>query len=199
MNIHSQFLCAILMCGLIESAFRVAVIGSAGQSKVSSVKTNNGPVVEGQIKGIIVLKDKVGQSERGPKVTYSLNYTLVSGEGIDAIDEAGVHLGSDAKLDFVSCTQEGNLPDDAEVLARGMSLPAGATKFDAFAKGSTLFHVDVRTGNRSVQTGTLLGEFRAEGQKEGLIPAIEISTEKGVVKIPVGEVVAFKEKAGRPD
>jgi len=190
---------AMMICGSIASPLFRPVAGKADQSTLTTIKLSNGEVVEGQINGLIVLKEWLRKSETGAKETFTIEYTLIDGKGIEAIDSEGVHLGSNSTLDFISCSQENRPPDDLEALQKGMSLASGAMKFDVFSKGSTLFHTDVKTGNRSVKTGELLGEFRMKDPPEKLIPAIEITTEKGVVKVPVKEIVAFKKKVERPD
>ena len=198
----TRFLCligAMVICGFITSPLCGLVAGKADQATFTPVKLSNGEVVEGQINGLVVLKEWLRKSEKGAKETFTVEYTLIDGKGIEAIDSEGVHLGSDSSLDLISCTQESRPPDDLEALAKGMSLASGTMKFDVFSKGSTLFHTDVKTGNRSVKTGELLGEFRLKEPPEKLIPAIEITTAKGVVKVPVKEIVAFKKKVERPD
>lgn len=187
---------------ITKLSYRSAIMGLALLILMAStvfaakIKKKNGQVVEGEIKGTIVLKS-IGQSrsKEDPKVTvYSVQYALISGNEIDVIDEKGVHKTSN-RFAFFSVSQENTPPDDNEVIEIGVNMPSGPFSFGYTKKGGTV----VRLGGTKYESGgtntnTLLGEIRKNPKtgKTEIVPAIEIVTSSGTVKIPVTEIVDFK-------
>lgn len=158
--------------------------------------------VEGNIKGLIVQKGAVKESQSKdspPKTSYTVSYELTNGSEIAAIDEEGVHQDSDSIL-FLNVSQEGTAPDDNEVLEAGMNISDQGMMPILMARtpGGGLV---VRVAGKSklkqrTNTDALIGEYRLDPQtKKGrIIPALEVTTDGGIVTIPVQNIPKFKEK-----
>jgi WD40 repeat protein len=164
----------------------------------ATIKKKNRQVVNGEIQGLIVQRENISASREGGKITYSAKYQLVNGSEVSAIDEGGVHWTTN-KVSFFSVSQEDTPLDDVDVLETGMNTPPGSI-FGGYTKAGGLV---VAIGGRTLEEGgtcsdKLLGEFRINPltKKGQIIPALELATANGTVKISVIEIVAFKKTAG---
>ena len=162
--------------GSLAAAFLLCLPASA-----ATIKVKSGAVHEGTIQGQIVLKgsEREATSEADPsKTVYYASYTVVNGADLAAIDEKGVRSGTPAGVFDV--TQEGDTIDDADVVRSGLKIPASAA-FGSTKKAGTIARASRPTPARDA----VLGEFR----DNELRPEIEITTAKGVVKVPVEDLV----------
>jgi hypothetical protein len=167
-------------------------------------------VIEGEIKGDIVQKEGIEITLEGKK-QYSATYALMKGEDIDSIDEWGVRGHGYATLILIALVDK-PLNDDAEVnlspAERDAPLSIGLTGSNRIVTNMNLSKLSEilskqgtmakRTINEEGQVYLpLLGEFRydPEQKKYRIFPELEIYTEKGVVKLPVNEIISFKKKA----
>lgn len=204
-KVRIYILCVIL-------AFTLA----GNQAFASKIKKKNGQVVEGEISGVIVQKELKKTNEG-----HSARYYPINGADIEAIDEGGVHLikGSPSVMYEVGPTDK--LPSDIEVLQLAMS--EGPMREDPLgvrtdrATGVTVKairenEVDIKSffskslnaysgftikhaGERSISRGALLSTARMEkAEMVSLNPALQIKTDKGVVTVPLGEIIGFKKE-----
>ena len=60
----------------------------------TTIKMKNGKIVEGEIKGTLVLKNEK-QTQKGSTKNYTVMYDIVQGEDIILIDDSGVHVKKD--------------------------------------------------------------------------------------------------------
>ncbi|MDQ5846002.1 MAG: hypothetical protein M3539_11990 [Acidobacteriota bacterium] len=164
-----------LVCLCLESGLLAATI-----------KTKDGKIVNGEIRGMIVQKDEI-ESEKSAEGTINLvHYDMSNGEDIDAIDEQGVHH---SHLWLVTVSANGDLPDDLEVFKPGEKAGLGADRISSKGVKYTVLVLDFRP--RVPSKLRLLGEFRSENGKDVVIPALHVTTKEGVVDIPVSDIVAF--------
>jgi len=238
MNITVRVLCIVLVWVFMQSLLFAA-----------TVKKKNGQVINGEIKGKIILKGMVQSRKESLSTKYVVNYSLIGGEYIDAIDEDGIHGVRDGKYLLLIVNQENTPANDVKVFESLTSRLIASKEFSFLPLTENTLLV-VAPVNTSVKEGILevsfdlgkftrddviriaqdfygakrmavvkqafeqerllsekyktigkptlswtdklLGEVRIEGGKGRLIPAIELMTEKGVVTIPVNEIVEFK-------
>jgi hypothetical protein len=170
----------------------------------ATIKKKNGQVVEGEIQGMIVQKGEVKESpgEKDPSIRqYTVTYYVVNGSDIASIDESGVRKLSPT-LAAIIVSQPGSAPRDADAVMSGVTMPGGAM-FGATPAGGQV----IRVGGTTREAGRaskerIVGEFRMDpGHKNPrIIPALEVSTARGKISIPVAELIAFKRDAqGGPE
>lgn len=168
-----------LLPGLI-AALLFSVSASA-----ATLKLKSGVVHEGKIHGLIVLKGNAGEApwEADPsKNTYTATYTIINGADLTAIDEKGIHAAKAAGIFDV--TQNGDPLEDLDIVRTALKIQGGSPYGTTKAAG-TVTRVDRPLANPT--RDGVLGEYRPE--KPELLPTIEIETAKGVVKVPVAEIV----------
>jgi len=156
----------------------------------ATLKVKSGAVHEGKVNGLIVLKgdERETLSEQDPsKTVYWASYTVLNGSDLAAIDAKGVHLGSGQPVGRFDVMQEDAPLDDADVVRTGLRIPPGPFGTGTTKAAGTVSRVEDRTGP-GPRRDTILGEFRTEGDKVELRPAIEIETAQGIVKVPVEDL-----------
>lgn len=158
----------------------------------TTIRKKNGDVVDGQIRGTILLK------ERGAAVFYC----AIDGKDVLGIDQDGVHAVAGKALSVLGL----EVKNPAEVLEAIQWLR------DRRIRSKSLLLKDLPSGGQALGSYTgfekpcpqknqeLLGEFRVDKKKRKIevIPAVEVDTANGVVTIPVNEVVEFGTDAERP-
>lgn len=160
-------------------------------------------LVEGLIKGLIVQKGEVTESQskdNPPKKTYTVSYELTNGNEIAAIDAEGVHQDSDKVL-FLNVSQEDTPPDDNEVLETGMNISEQSFTPVLMARtpaGGLVVRISGKAkATQRTNANVLLGEYRLDPdtKKARLVPALDVNTAGGVVTIPVQNILKFKKGA----
>lgn len=156
----------------------------------ATIKTKDGKIISGQIRGMIVQKGEVKTDKSAEGTIYSVEYDMSNGEDIEAIDEEGVHR---SHLWSVGVNATGGLPTNLEVFKPGEKTGLGANRVSAKGLKYNVFALDYSP--RVPSKAKLLGEFRTENGKDVIIPALHVTTKEGVVDIPVADIVAFKSDA----
>ncbi len=163
------------------------VLGVSNPSIAAKVKKKTGEVVEGDIKGTVVLWEHVSD---GNPTAFA-----VEGKHVRAIDENGLRAVSGKCL--VVFGKEVTNP--AEVLLMVQRLK------DRKMGPLEMFTIELPSGGLVIVlhkpgddpiTAKLLGELRmekmsqpGENKSPTIVPALEIRTEKGTVSVPVGDIV----------
>lgn len=156
----------------------------------ATIKTKDGKIISGQIRGMIVQKGEVELKQSAEGTSHIVSYDMSNGEDIEAIDEEGVHR---SHVWSVTVSATGGLPTDLEVFKPGVKAGLGADRVSSKGLKYYVFVFDVRP--RVPSTAKLLGEFRNDNGKDVVIPALHVTTKEGVVEIPVADIVAFKVEA----
>ena len=151
-----------------------------------TIKTKDGKIVSGQIRGMIVQKGEIKLEQSAEGTVHIVSYDMSNGENIDAIDEKGVHR---SHLWSFTVSAVGGLPDDIEVFKPGKT-GLGADRLSARGLKYYVFLIDFSP--RVPSTEKLLGEFRPDNGKDVIIPTLHVTTKEGVVEIPVADIVVFK-------
>ncbi len=153
----------------------------------ATIKTKDGKIIQGQIRGMIVQKDEIKLEKSAEGTIHTVGYLMSNGEDIDAIDEEGVHR---SHIWLITVSAVGGLPTDIEVFKPGAKtglmanrVSAKGLKYDVFA-----FDFSPRVPSKE----KLLGEFRSDKGKDVAIPALHVTTNEGAVVIRVADIVAFK-------
>lgn len=155
----------------------------------ATIKDKSGAVHEGKIHGTIVLKadERETQSEQDPsKTVYWASYTVINGSDIAAIDAKGIHLGSGQPVGRFDVKQEDAPLDDADVVRTSVKIPPGPFGAATTKAAGTVTRVEYH--GKSPSRDTVVGEYRADGEKSEVRHVIEIETAKGVVKVPVADL-----------
>jgi hypothetical protein len=149
----------------------------------ANVKKRNGEVIEGEIQRTIILK------ERGPATFYC----AVEVKDVLGIDEEGIRVREGRGLSVLGL--------DAK---RGSEVLEAVQWFrDQKLSGKKLLMRDLPSGGQVIgsfkgfekpcpqKKEYLLGEFRVDKQQHTIevIPAIDINTAKGMVSVPVSEIL----------
>ena len=160
-------------------------------ASAATLTVKSGAVHEGKVHGLIVLKgdDRETQSEQDPsKTVYWASYTVLNGSDVAAIDAKGVRLGSGQPVGRFDVKQEDAPLDDVDVVRTSLKIPPGPFGAGTTKAAGTVTRVADRAG-QGPRRDTVLGEFRAEGDKAELRLVIEIETAQGVVKVPVADLL----------
>jgi hypothetical protein len=186
MSIQLRNICLVLR------AFGVVLISLCLEVGLlaATIKTKDGKIISGQIRGMIVQKGEVELNQSAEGTIHNVSYDMSNGEDIQAIDEEGVHR---SHLWLVSVSATGGLPTDLEVFKPGEKTGLGANRVSAKGLKYNVFSFDLSP--RVPSKLKLLGEFRTENGKDVIIPALHVTTTEGVVDIPVADIVAFKSDA----
>ena len=179
----------------------IIILGVGSFAEGATIKKRNGDVIEGTVQGFVALKGKKPLVENGKGTNdatkYSTTYWIVKGEEIVRIDEAGVQRKSDGVEAFAMGTRDGSLPEDLVVLDAAFDNNAPMPMLFPTRDAST-WAVIARNG-KSKQGNTLsdslIGEYkRGKDSKQGeIIPALQVSTASGIVKISIADIVAFRD------
>lgn len=192
----TRFMYVVFAFALFECLFLSPVGGQTGPSKAATIKKKNGQIIKGEINGIVVQ----GGSElvTGSPGGYGALYYTPKGEQIESIDEDGVHYRPGARIRYVSIGQKDKI-DDSEAAGVAIEMENNFT---------AMFDYSGKHGMASVKSDTmsldnpakfkLLGEYRKEGSTGKIIPALEVNTAKGIVLVPIAEIVEFKKAADKP-
>jgi hypothetical protein len=166
-------------------------------SSAATIEKKDGTAVVGNISGLIVQRGEIKKSpsEKNPgKTVQTASYYLTNGAEISAIDKKGLHKDSD-KIVFIVVSQEEFPLEDLDVLNKGIDAPPSFFSVVYTKAGGTV----VRMGGRSAQPSAvskdvILGEYRQDRdtREAQLIPAIEVVTAAGPVKIAVSDIVGFE-------
>lgn len=192
-----------------------AVSAQTNQPGPANVKRKDGQMVKGKLKGLLVLKGEVKQTEG--KARYNVVYEVVNAQDIDLINEEGVREPEGSLSLMVFADGEKIPPDDIEVLeAIGKKESFGTIRLERLPDTASMSlkqtlqklampsveSLSLKDGgmkvfsgrNRKATVSTLkiLGEFRISQGKGSIVPAMEVITENGVVTIPIQEIIAFK-------
>jgi hypothetical protein len=156
----------------------------------ATLTTKSGAKHEGKIHGTIVLKgdERETQSEQDPsKSVYWASYTIFNGADIVGIDAKGVHLGSAKPIGRYDVKQEDAPLDDADVVRTSLKIPPGPFGAATTKAAGTVTRVEYH--GKETSRDAVAGEYRVEGDKSELRPVLEIETAKGIVKVPVADLV----------
>lgn len=168
----------------------------------ATIKKKDGQVLEGEIKGLLVVKSNL--TVPGDETTPI--YYLMNGKDISVIDEEGVHLREGSPGGSATVTASGVRPTDEEVLAtvtptdkevRGLtflSLPNGGEVLLLAYPES----IDGKPTQARTHTGNLLGTVLFEGDIRKNLPFIQVTTRSGLVLLATEDVVEFKQEADKP-
>jgi len=194
MNTRLRPVGALAICALLVSM--VFTSADATQSPATTIKRKGGQVTRGEIKGLIV-QGQTGDVSEGSLSGHGALYFVVEGKDIEAIDEEGIHY---KRARYILVGQKGT-PDPIEILETYVKFTNGDMMASLTYSGR---HDGASVQVDSIETTApvrlkLLGEFRMEDSKRKLIPALEINTGKGVVSIPVEEIVEFRKPSGGPN
>lgn len=176
-----------------------------GKSDIEGVR-----IVEGIIEGTIVQK-LGGKLEEKGKTQYFATYVLMKGQDIDSVDEDGIRGHGYATI-IKTTNRDDPLDDAAEVHLPSylLDLPMtfGESRIvlninlsklrESTAEQGTLA-TKLMGGEKGAVSLPLLGEFRCEHGDCRIIPALQVTSEQGVVTIPVKDVVKFKKKPQSPE
>ena len=160
----------------------------------ATIKTKDGKIINGQIRGMIVQKGEVKLEKSNEGNIYIVSYDMSNGEDIEAIDEEGVRR---SHIWLVTVSAVGGLPDDLEVFKPGDKTGIGANRVSAKGLKYDVFAFD--TSPRVPSKEKLLGEFRQENGKDVVLPALHVTTKEGVVDIPISDIVTFKSDVKKPN
>ena len=169
--------------------FLVAFI--ANGALAGTLKMKNGQIVRGEIKGKLVFKSLIHTDVGGGG--YGLIYYMLAGNEVDSITEEGVRW-KDGKSAFRHMlVQKKEPPDDVEALTAlkdtdfmpmDYMMKYGGSNWEGKPGVPDVNPIPVR----------LLGELRYEEGKAKIIPSLDVETPKGIVKVPVEDIVAVLEK-----
>lgn len=168
----------------------VLVAFIANGALAGTLKMKNGQIVRGEIKGKLVFKSLIHTDVGGGG--YGLIYYMLAGNEVDSITEEGVRW-KDGKSAFRHMlVQKKEPPDDVEALTalKDTDFPMdymmkyGGSNWEGKPGVPDVNPIPVR----------LLGELRYEEGKAKIIPSLDVETPKGIVKVPVEDIVAVLEK-----
>ncbi len=165
----------------------LVLVSLAGTALSATIKTKDGKIITGQIRGMIVQKGEAKLEKSDEGIIHIVNYHMSNGEDIVSIDDEGVHR---SHIWLITVSATGGLPDDLEVFKPGEKTGLGANRVSATGLKYNVFVFD--TSPRIPSKLKLLGEFRNESGKDVVIPALCVTTKDGVVEIPILDIVAFK-------
>ena len=176
-------------------------LGKSKDKGLSSLKpelgeSTNAERVEGEIKGQIVQRSSGQEKTKEGKYIYT--YFVAEGKDIEMIDENGLYKRAGTNLVVLAANLEKADVTDLELLQTGMATKATTAPSLKLPSGGTVGHFTLRTEKQAPVPMKLLGEFRPGQDKGQLIPALEVSTDQGVVTIPVDQLIPFKKKAEQP-
>ena len=185
---------------LFGCLFFAPIFGQTGQTKTATIKKKDGEVIKGEIKGTVV-QGESGPVSTGSRTGYGALYYTPKGEQIEAIDEEGVHYRvSGRRVRFVNIGQKDKINDSE---AAGV-----AVAMDGEGSSNPVFDYSISHGMAAVLCDVLevtsptrlkiLGEYRKDGKLGKIIPALEVATAKGMVSIPIEEIVEFKKVTEKP-
>lgn len=157
----------------------------------AKVKKANGEIVEGEIQGLIVCRGK----------TTNVTFRVVRGKDIVSIDEEGLQSapGKGLGLDGVKNTaQEDVLQGIIWWMDRFLKWKSGEALLRDVPGGGQV--LGIRMSEMFSAGELLVGEARVDKKAKviTILSAIEVQTDKGIVRIPVADIVSFKEKPREP-
>ena len=169
----------------------VLVAFIANGALAGTLKKKDGQSVSGEIKGTLVFKSLIRTDVGGGG--YGLIYYTLAGNEVDSITEEGVRWKEGKSAFRHMLVQKKEPPNDVEVLTAlkdkefppmGYMVEYGASNWQGQPGVPDVNPIPVR----------LLGELRYEEGKAKIIPSLDVETPKGIVKVPVEDIVAVVEK-----
>ena len=129
----------------------------------ATVKKKNGEVIVGEIKGRVVTKASVQTRKDGPSTSLGINYNLIDGKTIEAIDENGIRGVANTNYLVLAASHEKLPPADASIFGSltNQSISDGSFSILPLHAGGTLVILPIRS---SVTAGAVdlsidLGKF----------------------------------------
>jgi len=157
----------------------------------STIKTKDGKTLEGEIVGLVLVKDVSDREWR--------KYYILDSEEILAIDEAGIHLSGNCLVRRLHCIREDPrlkdedavkyIQDHFELDESGeiKTFPLSGV-LDPCAAEQYFIHLHL------LPEVKILGRFVPKEGKLHLLPSLKITTQKGSIELPVTEIIEFTKK-----
>jgi len=168
----------------------MVVFGISAAASPAEITKRNGETVKGEIKGLIVQQ---GLVEKKKGDMYSSTFFTLNGTDIVRIDNDGVHYQPGSDVGFLIMTKKCSAPDLIEALETWIKDPP-PQGFPVLWLKRTPSGTKITLGKRgkeSVIRNDILGEFRMSKDKGIIVPAIEVVTADGIVKISVQELFDY--------
>jgi ligand-binding sensor domain-containing protein len=172
----------------LPSGLNMAVIEALVKPQAWVTK-KDGSVIWGQPQGLVVLKSEAEKSKDGTKTMYSVVYYLINGGDIAGIDGVGVSTLEGRTIGTLVAMQDNRPPNDVDVLV-GMERKKDERMFRS-PSGALCVAAGKEFEGEAINA-KLIGEFRHEGKQGRMLSAIQVVTDKGVISLPVKDVVAFR-------
>ena len=181
----------------------ILTLALAPASFAGFVKKKDGQILQGSVKGSIVLAAEERSAKKGENVSYVQVHILEQGKDVLSLDEDGVQLAAGSEVVVVSMSsivsgKPGKFSDLGERLTvaqmfslmidRPQTLVSNAGDPDKGQWELTVLKGVQEKKVKSPGALKLLGEFR-NGK---IIPALEVVTAGGTVTIPVDDIVTSK-------
>jgi hypothetical protein len=175
-------------------ALLVIIVSTIGIVFGTTIKTKNGKIVEGDIEGLVFIKFLTDQEEQ--------THYVMDPEGITAIDEQGIHLDGHSWVRALDCY--GNEPRSKESRSKDEDvIKYVESHFELTERGGVSFPLgcvgpccaDQHSIYRHMLTDVrILGQFVAKDEKIRFLPSLNVTTEKGLIVLPIAEIIEFTKK-----
>jgi hypothetical protein len=175
------------------SNFRSQAEPSVDKKPGATVKKRNGTTAEGEIDGTIVQKgvSRPKSGSRSATAERAATYILVDGSDVDAIDERGVT--AHGYYTIIEASRAGPL-DDKYIVDWG-SKYKGGMQFGKLGDGTSVMVIGAKLGELATEKAAqqrrlpLLGSFKCVNGECKIVPAIQIATATGIVRVPIRDIV----------
>jgi hypothetical protein len=167
------------------------LVAARSQTESSQVTKPNGEVVEGKIKGIVVNRAKVANADG----LYSVIYYFNEGKYITRITERGTTIVKGGSMLRIITDRGVSPADESAVPGLALRMYKGSSRAGSETLPNKVHMIAFFSDEETLTTEfPVVGELRMEQEQAVIIPAIEILTSKGLVRLPASEIVKIKTK-----
>lgn len=193
MKTRFLFAPAILVCSILPNVVVDRVAALPEQTETAQVTKANGEIVVGKIKGIVVNRGRV----RNADGLYNVIYYFYEGKYITRITDLGTTIVKGGSMLHIITDRGISLADESAVPALALKMYKGSSRSGSETLPDKVYLLALFDNDETLTTDfPVVGEFRMDLDQAVIIPAIEILTDKGLVRLPASEIVKIKTKPG---